>query len=69
MKTKRPVAAAVLFAGACCAAQSSAPENPGISKSMKHYFIGFLVKGPKYDAIMLADVSCVLPEYKKNGGQ
>lgn len=69
VKTKRLVAAAVLFAGARCAAQSSAPENPGIPKGMKHYFIGFLVKGPKYDAIMLADLSCVLPEYKRNGGQ
>jgi uncharacterized protein YciI len=143
VKTKSLVAAALLFASVCCPAQSSAPENPGIPKGMKHYFIGFLVKGPKYDTIvskderaqlfekhiayirsqaeagkyklagpfvddgniggiliidtpteeeakqivagdpmvqagrmapeihpaMLADLSCVLPEYKKNGGQ
>ena len=143
MKTKMLVAAALLFSSACCAAQSSAPDNPGIPKGMKHYFIGFLVKGPKYNAniskedraqlfqkhiayirsqaeagkyklagpflddgniggiliidtateeeakqivagdpmvqagrmapeihpAMLADLSCVLPEYKKNGGE
>lgn len=143
MKTKTLVAAALLFAAGCCVAQSSPPESPAIPKGMKHYFIGFLVKGPKYDAnvpkeeraqlfqkhiayirsqaeagkyklagpflddgniggiliidtateeeakqivagdpmvqagrmapeihpAILADLSCVLPEYKKNGGQ
>jgi|SRR6185312_6662329 uncharacterized protein len=50
VRTKMLVAAVLLVFSTCCVAQSSAPDNPGIPKGMKHYFIGFLVKGPKYDA-------------------